>query len=213
MRKLLFLLVLIVISLNLQAQTWDEWFRQKKTQIQYLTQQIAGLQMYAGYLNNGYKIAKSGLHTIGDIKNGELNLHQAFISSLSKVNTKVRNDFRIAAIVSLRLYINQQYNSCLKIADGTTLITTNELQYIGSVFHDLLTNCDQDIGALTSVATDSQLQLSDDERIKRIESIYQSMKDRCQFTQSFCSDINELCRNRQKAINEVKEAEAFYDLK
>jgi len=51
--KKIFLFLLLVVSAgsNLQAQTFAEWFQQKKTQKKYLLQQIAALQVYIGSAN------------------------------------------------------------------------------------------------------------------------------------------------------------------
>ena len=101
---------LIFLSFSLEtihAQTWDEWFSQKKTQIKYLTQQLAALQVYESYLSKGYKIADQGLRATGKIKDGEFNLHQVFFSSLSTVSSAVQRDSRIADIVSLQISINR----------------------------------------------------------------------------------------------------------
>ena len=58
MKKILILFLLTIIVTTTQAQTFAEWFRQKKTQKQYLIQQIAALQVYIGYAQKGYSIAK-----------------------------------------------------------------------------------------------------------------------------------------------------------
>ena len=213
MKSVFFLLVFVSVSMTLQAQTWDEWFRQKKTQIQYLTQQIAGLQLYSGYLNQGYKIAKFGLNTIGKIKDGEFSLHQSFIASLSKVNPHIQSDYRIAGIIALQLDIDQQYHKCLKIITNSDLISNEELQYIHLVFDKLMSRCAKDISDVTSIITDNQLQLSDDERLKRVEVIYDDMKDKSQFSQSFIAGVNHLSINRQKARSEVQAAKQMFNLK
>src|SRR3546814_4811730 len=59
-----------------QATKWKEWFRQKKTQKEYLVMQIAALQAYIQVAKRGYEIAKTGLTTIGNIKDGDFNLHR-----------------------------------------------------------------------------------------------------------------------------------------
>ena len=51
-------LLLVVPSF---AQTWDEWFEQKKTQIQYLEKQIVELGIFIGDLQKGYQIVQKGL--------------------------------------------------------------------------------------------------------------------------------------------------------
>ena len=207
------LVVLLVMSLGSNAQTWNEWFRQKKTQIQYLIQQVAGLQMYAGYLDKGYQIAKTGLSTIGDIRKGEWNLHQTFISSLSKVNPAIGKDDRIAEIIALQLSISQQYHKCLNKAGNDGIMTLGELTYVHSVFTDLLENCGNDINDLLSIITDDRLTLSDDERLKRLEAIYQSMKEKHQFAESFCSEVSALAASRQNAQREVSNTKTLFNLK
>ena len=53
------LLILFVLAGGLsQAQTFNEWFRQKATQKKYLIQQIAALQVYLDYVQKGYAIAQ-----------------------------------------------------------------------------------------------------------------------------------------------------------
>ena len=207
------LVVLLVMSFGSYAQTWNEWFRQKKTQIQYLTQQVAGLQMYAGYLDKGYQIAKTGLQKVGDLKNGELDLHQTYVTSFSKINPVIGKDFRISAIIAFQVSISQQYHKCFNKAVSGGMITTGELGYVRSVFSNLLDGCGNEIDDLVAVTTAGQLQLSDDERLKRLDSIYQNMKEKHQFTESFCSEVSELAASRQKAQQEVSNTKTLFNLK
>ena len=50
MKKLLIMFLLGMLATTTQAQTFAEWFKQKKTQKKYLVQQIAALQVYIGCL-------------------------------------------------------------------------------------------------------------------------------------------------------------------
>ena len=214
MKKLIVLLILFSCLMgNIHAQTWDEWFKQKKTQITYLTQQMAALQVYEGYLSKGYKIAKGGLHTIGDIKNGELNLHEAFFSSLLHINPSIQHYSRIADIIDLQLSINRQYKICCKNVSQSRQLNKDDIQYIHSVFTSLLNNCANDISDLISCTTDGQLQLKDDERLQRIDAIYKSMLEKNSFAQSFNSQINALTLNRQKEQSEIASIQSLYNLK
>src|SRR5674476_818487 len=99
MKKLFIILTLIFIAADSHAQTWDEWFAQKQTQKKYLLQQIAALQTYISTAEKGYKIASDGIHTISNIKNGELNLHSLFFNSLKTVNPKIKNATIVAEII------------------------------------------------------------------------------------------------------------------
>ena len=71
MKKMTLLLILFIsFGQLLQAQTFAEWFQQKKTQKKYLVKKIAALQVYIEFAEKGYKIAKEGLNTIGVFTSG-----------------------------------------------------------------------------------------------------------------------------------------------
>lgn len=85
MKKIIVALVAyLAVSLPVHAQTWSEWFRQKKTQKKYLLQQIAALKVYIDYAEKGYKIACDGIHAVREIKRGDFNLHDNFLSLYTK---------------------------------------------------------------------------------------------------------------------------------
>ena len=77
MKNILIIIILLAGSFC-HAQTYDEWFRQKKTAKKYLLDQIAALQTYIGYAEKGYSIVTGGLNTIKDIKHGDFNLHNNY---------------------------------------------------------------------------------------------------------------------------------------
>ena len=117
MKKISMLLILFALSVgSTYAQTWDEWFQQKKTRLTYLTQQIVALQVYEGYLQKGYTIAKNGLNTMGAIKGGEFSLHQQFFAALSAINPALQHDSQIADIITLQNNTVLQYRLCMKEA-------------------------------------------------------------------------------------------------
>lgn len=214
MKKMIVIFVLILSCFgSLSAQTRDEWFRQKKTQLTYLTQQIAALQVYKGYLIKGYQIARQGLGTIGKGKRAELNLHHELFASLSKVNPTIQQYGRIADIIALQYNTLAQYERCMKEAQGSQQLTRNEIGYITSVFATLLKDCANDISDLISLTTDNQMQLSDDERLRRIDGIYSRMLDRNEFTQSFSNEVSVLESNRKKEQNQTSSIKGLFNLK
>jgi hypothetical protein len=210
-------LVILIVSLqwpsSAKSQTFAEWFSQKKTQLKYLAQQIASLQVYAGYLEKGYHVAQQGLTTIGDIKNGEFNLHQAFFSSLSKVNPSVSHYTKVAEIIALQVSIVEQYKKGYKQAQQSGMFDNNEVGYIYNVFTSLLNDCTNDISELITLTTDGRLQLKDDERLQRIDLLYNDMQDKYTFTQSFCNETNVMALSRQKDINDARLMQSMYNIK
>lgn len=80
-------MILIHCSVGtLSAQTFEEFFKQKKTQKKYLLEQIAALQTYAELAKKGYAIVSGGLSFIGDIKNGKFSLDKAYFDGLHRAN-------------------------------------------------------------------------------------------------------------------------------
>jgi hypothetical protein len=213
MKKMLVVSVLMIGTQSLFAQTFAEWFKQKKTQIKYLTQQIAALQVYAGYLEKGYHIAQQGLTTIGDIKNGEFGLHQIFFSSLSTVNSSIGRYAKVTEIISLQLNIIKTFKSCYQKVQQSGQFNSNEVAYIYTVFTNLLNDCTSDISVLIMITTNGQLQLSDDERLRRIDQLYNGMQEKYTFSQNFSKDANLLALSRQKEQNNVNIMSSLYQLK
>lgn len=207
--KLLLILLLIFFNPGLiHAQTWDEWFKQKKTQKKYLQDQIAALQTYMATAEKGYKIVSDGIHTIANIKNGEFNLHTLFFSSLKTVNSNIKNAAIVAEIIAYGAAVIEKFKTV-----GKQNLNNDEIAYISNVYSHILTASLQDINALTDVITDGKLQLSDDERMQRIAELHNSMWDKYQFAQSFVNDASLLSVQRQQSVNDIIISQQLYHIK
>ncbi len=197
-------LLLLFVGTSAFGQTWGEFFNQKKTQKKYLLEQLVALKMYAGYLKKGYDIVGSGISTVKDIKNGEFNLHSTFFTSLKNVNPAIRKNAKIASIISLQIFIAKAFKS---IGDNDGLELSDN-QYILDVKDKVTDDCLVDMEELLLVITSGRLELTDDERIERLDSIYERMRDKAAFAQSFTAQVNLLInqrKNEQKSINHLRE--------
>jgi hypothetical protein len=90
MRKIAIIILMAVLCASAYSQTLAEWTQQKKTQIEYLLDQIAANKVFIDYAQKGYAIAKLGLNTIEDIKSGDFNLHRDLFHSLEIVNPSIK---------------------------------------------------------------------------------------------------------------------------
>jgi hypothetical protein len=213
MMKKIFLIVMICFSgCRVKAQTFDEWFRQKKTQIQYLTDQIAALQVYGQSLEKGYKIADEGLKFIHGIKKGDLDLHQFYFSSLKKVNPQVKSYTKIAGIILIQTAIIKACNKQKMTMVQSREFSNDELSYAAKVLHKLLDGCGQIIDQLTDVLMDGNFEMKDGERLKMIDHLYDHMQDRYVFIQHFGNEANILCIQRMKDQNDVKTLREDYGI-
>lgn len=207
------LLLLTVIVANSNAQTFAEWFKQKKTQKKYLIEQIVALQTYITYVEKGYKIVKNGLQVIGDLKNGELNLHKDYFNSLKIVNPKIKNYERIADIMALQADIVLNCRKLRSRANKSGWFNQQELDYIGRVLARLLADGTATLDELVTLTTDGNLKMKDDERLKRIDRLYLDMTDQYSFIRQFSNETMELSASREIENKEVQTSRSLYGIK
>lgn len=214
MKKILLMLLLFVSAAgSLQAQTFSEWFRQKKTQKKYLLQQIAALQVYIEYAQKGYKIAKEGLTTIGGFTKGEFSLHGDYFNSLKMVNPEIRQYAKVADIIAMQLKIVQNYKRSYGQISGSNTFNTEELDYIRRVFGRLLDDCEETLDELIAVTANGKLEMKDGERMARIDKLYMDMQDKYTFSQSFSNNAKTLAAARAKENTEVQTSRALQGIK
>ena len=185
-RWLLTISIVCLFQYGTQAQTGDEFFNQKKTQLRYLAEQIAALRMYAGYVKDGYQIVSDGVQNVKSLKNGEFNLHDAFFKSLKAINPSIRNIEKIADIISLQVAIGKN----LTMIKGLQYFSVPQREYIDRVKSQVLKGCESDLEELLLVITSGQIEMKDDERIKRIDKIYTSISDKFSFSKSFVTELS-----------------------
>ncbi len=213
MKKLITIIILTISVTLCNAQTFAEWFKQKTTQKKYLIQQIAALQMYLSYVQKGYSIAQTGLSTISNIKKGDFNLHRNFFSSLKSINPRIRNYAKVADIIAFQISIMKIYKDTYRQVQTSLLFNAGEVDYILKIFKNLLSNCTEIIGELMNVTTDGELEMKDDERLKRIETLYSSMQDNYTFAQSFSGETKLLTVQRMKEKNDVQTGRTLNGIK
>jgi hypothetical protein len=214
MKKILLLAtVCLFASFSSNAQTFDEWFNQQATQKKYLLQQIAALQVYLGYSKKGYNIVTGGINTIRNIKNGDLNLHRDFFNRLKNVNPAIRRYAKVTDIIAYQVKIIKQTKLTLQQIRETKQFTEAELDYCKQVFDMLLDDCVKTVEELVLVTTSGELEMKDDERLKRIDGLYADVQDKYSFACSFSEGMGLLAVqrlgeqmeiNRSKIINGLK---------
>lgn len=198
----LYLVLLGFCPLLSSAQTFAEFFKQKKTQKKYLVEQIAALQVYLGYARKGYDIAGSGLATIKKLTKGEFTLHSAFISSLSSVSPYIHNHFKLAEIVLLQVEIVKGFAG-MSSGESAELLSPVNLVYVGAVRDKVLKDCASDIEALLMIITPGLLEMDDKARLDRLDALYKSMQDKAAFTRGFAAEVASLAGSREMDLRSV----------
>lgn len=206
--KTLLIILLTAIATVTRAQTWNEVFKQKETQKKYLVQQIAAMKLYAGYLKKGYDIANKGINSIKDISKGEFDLHQSFFTSLKMVNPAIAGNSKIAQVIAWQMTISKD----LLALSSRTELPPSDKSYIRQVRLKVMNECEQDIEELLLVITSGKLEMKDDERINRLDKVYESMKDKYQFTQSFSNQVKTLSLQKEQEERNNEASKKLYGI-
>jgi hypothetical protein len=177
-----------------------------------MLQQIAALQAYIKVAEKGYSIAEQGLQTIGQIKNGEFNLHSAFYRSLKAVSPTVANMAEIAEIIGLEASMIGQFSHKLSSYQQSDWLQPAEVSYINQVYTGLVNNGLELMAALTNLTTNGQLSMTDGERINRIQRMDTDMQRQYRLVQTFTNQTDLLTVQRQQEGNDIETLKRIYGL-
>lgn len=211
MKRIIIVIMFVVNASFINAQTFDEWFKQKETQIKYLVEQIGALKAYGEVINKGYDIAHNGLTNVFDSKERDYQQHSNYFLSLWKVKPGVKSYSKASGILSMKAEIEKQYRAVKSLA--TEFLYDEERSYINSVYANLVTGANDLANELQMIIRDDQLQLKDDERIRRIDTIYFQMQDRYLFSQSFANEIKQLIISRLKEGKDLSKLNSLYGIR
>lgn len=198
-------LMLCAFSVPLHAQTWSEWFRQKKTEERYLAKQVAYLRLYAGYLKKGYEVASNGLGTIKGITSGEMGLHEAFFSSLKLVSPAVRGDPRVVEVAEMALRVGRM----VRLLERAELGMEAE-GYVLQVCAGLGSHMASDLEELLMVVTSGRLEMGDNERLLRLANVHRSMSEKLEFSVGFLEEVQLMEKARERERLELDRFRRMY---
>lgn len=185
---------------NAMAQTpnSNELNSQKETQILYSIQQIIALKAHLEVLKKGYDIVQKGLGLIGEITGDDYDRHTDYFASLKRVNPAIGNSAKVAGILALQTLVLRDFRKLLDDCRNDENFTPEEINYLAKVNANLIRWCSASIDELKIVITSEEAQMKDNERIQRIDKVYEEMLDKYAFTNSFGNSTRMLSLQRAK---------------
>lgn len=195
--------LLLLIGLASRAQSWAEFFKQKKTQRLYLAKQITGLQVYLSFAKQGYKIVQDGTGIISSLKKGDFRLHRKRFSALKNPSTKIKKLSLLADITRLQDHILNLGASYLKAAARNDSFHPDELSYQQRVFQILRGSCAQTMKECERLRSDAQLELTDDQRINRLRELLGQMSSHLEFCKDFVQQGMALASARTSELRDI----------
>ncbi|GGF44152.1 hypothetical protein [Echinicola rosea] len=171
------LLVLwLLLSAKLSAQTFNEWFRQKRTQERYLVEQIAALKVYAGTAWKGYQVARSGLNTISRIREGKFNLFEEWLAAMDGISPEVRDNHLVEGIIVLQGKILAETARGREMLKWTGLRPREQLALEGS-YREGVRRSLAVLAEMYAVLKPFRMEMENAQRLEVLEDLYVRMEN------------------------------------
>ncbi|MFB9843962.1 hypothetical protein [Mucilaginibacter ginsenosidivorans] len=195
-----------------EAQFAGGFFNQQSTKEKLMAEQILGLDTYLGEIKTGYQITESGLHAAQDLKGGTFSLHTAYFNSLQQVSPAVQRNPKGKAIAELYRQLCSQFSAELSWQQQKKQLSQPEMQYLQKISANVQKMAGEDLSATADVLTPGKLQLTDQQRLDRLDKLYASMKDKAAFTASFTVKCRQLALARQRAAADRTQLKQLYGI-
>jgi DNA repair ATPase RecN len=211
MKKKLFIMLLFIggagTSLNASAQA-DE--------LQQLTlnlEKLAQFKQILSDLKKGYEIVSVGYNTIKNISQGNFNLHKDFLDGLMQISPTVKKYKRVADIINYQIIIVKEYKRAFGRVKNDKNFNSQELEYLNRVYNNLFKQSLKNLDDLTTVVTANKLRMTDDERLKSIDDIFNEIQDKVMFLRHFNNNTTILAVQRAKERNDAATIRNIYGIK
>jgi len=203
--------ILVIFILTIKAQrsyAQGQELQQLLLNIEKLTQ----LKGILSDMKTGYQIYQQGYSSISQLSKGNFNLHSVYLNGLLSITPAVRNYGRVPEIISQQASLISEYKSAYSRFKQSGAFSVGELNYMGSVYSQLVSQSLQNLDELTNVLTAGKLRMSDEERIKAINRIYLSSTDKLQFLRYFNRQGTLLNIQRSKDIGNSRTLKQLYGI-
>jgi len=200
MKKILILTILItflMIPLKSMGQS---------AEIQQLILNIEKLSQFKKILSDmkkGYELLSGGYKTVKDMTEGNFSLHKTFLDALMQVSPAVKKYKKVGEIVEYQILIVKESRNGMNRFIKNGNFSGQEINYFEKVYGNLLNQSLRNLDELTMVITADKLRMSDDERLKAVDDIYEQMQDKLLFLRNFNTTSNVLALQRAREKNDA----------
>ncbi|MBK0368613.1 TerB family tellurite resistance protein [Flavobacterium agrisoli] len=210
MKKILILTILITL-LMIPVKSMGQ-----SAEIQQLILNIEKLSQFKKILSDmkkGYELLSGGYKTVKDMTEGNFSLHKTFLDALMQVSPAVRNYKKVGEIVEYQISIVKESRNGMNRFIKSGNFSGQEINYFEKVYGNLLNQSVRNLDELTMVITADKLRMSDDERLKAVDDIYEQMQDKLLFLRNFNTTSNVLALQRSKEKKDVYVSKSFQEFK
>ena len=197
MKKIILFFLLCSMSFQSNAQA---------AEIQQLLLNLEKLAQFKKILQNmydGFKLISNGYNAVKDISEGNFKLHKVFLDGLADVSPAVKKYKRIADIIDYQLRIVNDSKKVLQQFRSDKQFNTTELNYLATVYENLIRQTLKHVEELLLVVTAGKLRMSDDERLAAIDRIFVSVESQYSFVREFSNSTKLLSLQRKSEQQQI----------
>jgi hypothetical protein len=170
-------------------------------------------EVYLALTEKGYEIARKGLTTISDIKNGEFKLHKNRFDSLRIVKSELTALSRLQHITDLHGSINEICEKLPAEIQGCQLLDAVLKKQMITGLKALYDDSQVLIGGFFMVIRDGQVSMTDDERIVRIDELCQAFEENYLFAQNLRKEFGLVCKSAAAELKDLENRRLIHGLK
>lgn len=169
-------------------------------QLMLNVEKLAQFKSILKQMKQGYDVLSSGYRTVRDLSQGNFTLHRTFLDGLLRVSPAVRRYRKIGGIINMQVRVVEECKAGYKGFRVSQLFNPQELQYISGVHDRILRLSLGNLNELLLVLSEQALEMSDDERLSRIDAIYRQMEEKLHFLSHFNTEASILHLQRKKEM-------------
>jgi len=185
-----------------QGQTFKEWFKQKKTQKEYLMTQILANQSYLKLLGKGYRVFKTGMGVISDLKRGELDLHSLFFQTLKDINPYVRRFGKVEQSIAMQTQLMNAERRLNKLV-GSPRLSADERAYVIKLRSLIVDKGYDSMEEMLVLLLEDKLSMSDKLRLEQLQGVHQEVQRHYHSLLALEQEVSMLIKNRNFALKEL----------
>jgi DNA repair ATPase RecN len=210
MKKLIIILGIVLFTFPMANKASAQ--KDEIAQLLLNVEKLAQFKQILSDMKKGYKILNGGYNTIKDLSKGNFSLHKTFLDALMEVSPTVKNYKRVADIINYQVILVKEYKSSFNRFKRDTNFNQQELAYLGRVYENLFKQSLNNLDDLVTIITANKLRMSDDERLKAIDKIFDDMQDKLLFLRHFNNNTTVLAVQRAKERNDANTMRLVYGI-
>jgi hypothetical protein len=212
MRKSIILLTIGLLIAAIPGTGKAQSIAQDLEQLSLDYQKLAGLKSILSQMYTGYEVLSKGYNAVKEVSQGNFSLHEAFIDGLFIVSPAVRAYPRVADIINDQTMLVNEYQSAWTSFRQDKHFNPDEIGYMLSVYNNLISSSLKNLSDLSMIVTDSQLRMSDAERLTAIDRIYTGGHGQLSFLRSFNDRNYRIAVQRAKEANDQQSIKNLYGI-